>query len=192
MDELPAPPSSVGPAEITGDAVRCWVAFRIGDEVRVAVGLRGGGRRRHWDVHEVAVTHLGPNHGLTSDDVRGLPLGIVLAEARRLATRQFAVDPAGSGLLDRLVAVLGTRLGTGDPVLAAVAEEYARLVATGDRSPAKTLAARHGGTPGTWTNRVAQARSRGFLESAVRGEAGGLLTPEARAVLRGTLGASVT
>lgn len=188
MDLLPAPPSSVGPAEIAGDADRCSVAFRIGDEIRIVVVLRGGGRRRHWDVDEVTVTHLGAEQGLTSDDVRGLPLGTLLAEARRLATRRFAVDPTGSGLLARLVAVLGTRLGTGDPVLAAVAEEYARLVARGDRSPAKTLAAMHGGTPGTWTNRVAQARSRGFLGSAVRGEAGGLLTPEARVVLRGTSG----
>ena len=186
MDQLPAPPGSVGPAEIVGDPGRCSVAFRIGDEVRVAVVLRSGGRRRHWDVDEVTVTRVGPDHGLTSDDVRGLPLGTLLAEARRLATRRFAIDPVGSGLLGRLVAVFGTRLGTGDPVLAAVAEEYARLVSTGDRSPAKTLAAVHGGTPGTWTNRVAQARSRGFLGSAVRGEAGGLLTAEARAVLRGT------
>lgn len=188
MNQLPAPPSSVAPAEVVGDAERCSVVFRIGDEVQVTIALRGGGRRRHWDVDEVAVTHLGSGHGLTSDDVRGLPLGTLLAEARRLATRRFAVDPAGSGLLGRLVAVFGTRLGTGDPVLAAVAEEYARLVSTGDRSPAKSLAAAHGGTPGTWTNRVAQARSRGFLGSAQRGEAGGLLTPEARAVLRGTRG----
>ena len=188
MNQLPVPPSAVGPVEVLGDADRCSVAFRIGDEVQVTIVLRGGGRRRHWDVEEVAVVHLGTLHGLTSDDVRGLPLGTLLAEARRLATRRFAVDPAGSGLLGRLVAVLGTRLGTGDAVLAAVAEEYARLVSTGDRSPAKTLAAVHGGTPGTWTNRVAQARSRGFLESAVRGEAGGLLTPEARTVLRGASG----
>lgn len=41
---------------------------------------------------------------------------------------------------------------------------------------------------GIWTKWVAQARSRGFPGSAVRGEAGGLLTPEARTVLRGASG----
>jgi hypothetical protein len=57
------------------------------------------------------------------------------------------------------------------------------LVQDGDRKPAKTLAERHGGASGTWTNRVAEARKRGLLTAVKSGEAGGGLSDKAIEIL---------
>ena len=53
------------------------------------------------------------------------------------------------------------------------------ILETGSRTPSVELADRFGGTAGTWTNRVTEARRRGFLTPVDRGEAGGSLTPKA-------------
>ncbi|MCW2800053.1 MAG: hypothetical protein JWQ70_1525, partial [Aeromicrobium sp.] len=67
-----------------------------------------------------------------------------------------------------------------DAALAALAYEYVSLVEAGIRTPSKSLVERFGGTAGTWTNRVAESRKRGFLTPVEQGEAGGALTSKAR------------
>ncbi|HYN96121.1 MAG TPA: hypothetical protein VES42_19930, partial [Pilimelia sp.] len=71
----------------------------------------------------------------------------------------------------------------GDESYANLALVYADLVESGDRSPAKTIAAQHGGASGTWANRIAEARRRGFLTPVKSGEAGGGLTDAATELL---------
>lgn len=66
-----------------------------------------------------------------------------------------------------------------DKAFAGLAVEYSFLVQDGDRTPAKTLAGRHGGASGTWANRIAEARKRGMLTGVKPGEAGGGLTDKA-------------
>jgi hypothetical protein len=82
-----------------------------------------------------------------------------------------------------LLADNGGRFGSGDDALAALAFEYVALVESGTRTPSKELAERFGGAAGTWTNRVAESRKRGFLTPVERGEAGGALTPKALSTL---------
>ena len=162
-----------------GDAV--LVGLRLDDGWAVGVRLAPG-EQRHWDVRQLLLSPP-TGDGIESQAVRDLPLGVLLAEARRLATRR-AREGHAALLLPDLVAHRGSRLGGDDLALAAVAEAYARLVAEGDRAPARTLASRPGGVAGTWTNRVTAARRRGFLDEVGVGAAGGRLTDAAQEVLR--------
>lgn len=161
------------------------VAMRLADDWGVAFRLHRRGTHRQWDVRQVSMRVLADGRSITGDDVRDLPLGSMLAEARRLATKADAGEerrarPPG---LDAVLERSGGSFGSGDLALATLALEYVTLVESGDRSPSKSLAARFGGTPGSWTNRVALARRRGFLTEVVRGRAGGALTARARTLL---------
>ena len=159
------------------------VAMRLPDDWSVGVRLHREGSHRQWSVREIVVRRGSHDRSIASNDVRELPLGALIAEARRLATRSLEQESAHHRSLEALLAERSGRLGSDDEALAAVALAYVRLVEAGERSPSKILAERHGSSAGTWTNRVAQARRRGFLSPVVRGAAGGALTPEARDVL---------
>jgi hypothetical protein len=67
--------------------------------------------------------------------------------------------------------------------LAAVAAEYAGLVAAGERVPTAVLAGRLHYTAGRVRQLLAEARRRGLLTGTQRGRAGGTLTDKARALL---------
>jgi len=113
--------------------------------------------------------------------VRELPLGALIEEARRLATKSAVPDLRARPVTDlaALLAERNGRFGSDDAALAALAYEYVSIVETGSRTPSRVLAERFGGAAGSWTNRVGEARARGFLTSVERGEAGGSLTPKA-------------
>ncbi len=157
------------------------VALRLADDWGVGMRLHRRGTHRRWNVREVTLRLLDGEASINGNDVRELPLGALIAEARRLATKHVEQQTPASGR-DDLATVMarnGNAFGSSDEALATLAFEYVALVETGDRSPSKTLAERLGGTAGTWTNRVALARRRGFLTPVDRGEAGGAVTPAA-------------
>jgi hypothetical protein len=161
------------------------VALRLADDWGVGVRLHRRGTHRQWNVREITLRLLDTGSSISGNDVRDLPLGTLLAEARRLATKDALASPPlvpRVGLAE-LLAESDGRFGSGDAVLAALAFEYVSLVESGVRTPSKQLAERFGGAAGTWTNRVAQSRRRGFLTAVDRGEAGGALTQRAREVL---------
>lgn len=157
------------------------VAMRLADDWEVGLRLHRRGSYRKWNVLEIAVRLRGGQESISSNDIRELPLGALIEEARRLATKSAAPDVNDHPVVDlaALLAERENRFGSDDDALAALAYEYVSIVETGSRTPSKELAERFGGTPGTWTNRVTEARARGFLTPVDRGEAGGSLTPKA-------------
>lgn len=180
LDELVSPAC----VRATDDGDRL-VALRLADEWGVGVRLHRRGTHRQWNVGEITVRRIDRRATISGNDVRELPLGALLAEARRLATKDARDDVPPRPHVD-LAAVLqgaGGTFGSSDEALAALALEYVSIVESGDRTPSKVLAERFGGAAGTWTNRVATARRRGFLTPVERGEAGGALTPLAVRVL---------
>lgn len=167
---------------VTEDGGRL-VAIRVADDWSVGLRLHREGSHRQWSVRELVVRRGAGDRSFGGADVRDLPLGALVAEARRLATRSAAPDVRPRTTVEALLAGRGGRLGSDDLALAAVALEYTGLVERGERAPAKRMAEQHGGSAGTWTNRVGEARRRGFLTEVRRGEAGGALTSTARRVL---------
>ncbi|KAA1400076.1 hypothetical protein [Aeromicrobium ginsengisoli] len=160
------------------------VALRLADDWGVGVRLHRRGTHRQWNVREVTLRLLDPDSGISGNDVRELPLGSLLSEAKRLATKDsLSASPTPRVSLADLLEQSGGAFGSGDDALAALALEYVSLVESGVRTPSKALAERFGGAAGTWTNRVAQSRKRGFLTPVDRGEAGGALTPKALSAL---------
>lgn len=157
------------------------VALRLADDWGVGVRLHRRGSHRQWNVREVTLRLLDPDAGISGNDVRELPLGSLLSEAKRLATKASltASPPTPRLNLADLLERSAGAFGSGDDALAALALEYVSLVESGVRTPSKVLAERFGGAAGTWTNRVAESRKRGFLTPVARGEAGGALTPKA-------------
>ena len=157
------------------------VAMRLADDWDVGLRLHRQGSYRTWNVLEIAVRLRGDQESISSNDVRELPLGALIKEARRLATKSAAPDVNAGPAIDlgALLEQRENRFGNDDDVLAALAYEYVLILETGSRTPSKELSERFGGTPGTWTNRVTEARARGFLTPVERGEAGGSLTPKA-------------
>lgn len=115
--------------------------------------------------------------------MRELPLGALISEARRIATKSAVATANPHITLADFLARSDGGFGSSDEALAALALEYVSLIEAGVRTPSKSLVERFGGSASSWTNRVAQARKRGFLTAVDRGEAGGALTPKARAVL---------
>lgn len=162
------------------------VALRLADDWGVGVRLHRRGTHRQWNVREVTIRLLDPEATIHGNDVRELPLGALLSEAKRLATKSAGVELPVARRPDLAVLISrnGGVFGGADAMHAALALEYVAIVSAGDRTPSRTLAARLGGSPGTWTNRVAEARRRGFLTPVVRGEAGGAVTPAAFDALR--------
>lgn len=156
------------------------VAMRLADDWDVGLRLHRRGSYRKWNVLEIAVRLRGGQESISGNDVRELPLGALIEEARRLATKSATPDARDHPSTDlaRLLEARDGRFGSDDEVLAALAYEYVSIVETGSRTPSKELSERFGGAPGTWTNRVGEARARGFLTPVERGEAGGSLTPK--------------
>ncbi|MEV4483642.1 hypothetical protein [Micromonospora coxensis] len=161
-----------------------------------AVGFRltrVGPTAGEWQAAEFAVHQLGePASGLTGKSIRSLPIGELLATARRAASSQRVgmtgakalpfVRPSDLRMAPFLTDGRGRR-ERADEAYAGLALEYALLVEDGDRSPSKTLAEKFGGSGGTWANRIAEARRRGLLTPVRVGEAGGALTAKALRLL---------
>lgn len=161
------------------------VGLRLADDWAVGVHLHRRGTHRQWNVREITLRLVEPDSSISGNDIRELPLGSLLSEARRLATKDSLSSPPPAPHID-LAELLERNAGTfgsGDDALAALAFEYVSLVESGVRTPSKLLAERFGGAAGTWTNRVAESRKRGFLTAVDRGEAGGALTAKALSTL---------
>ena len=180
LDDLLEPHAVM--ADDEGDRL---VALRLADDWGIGIRLHRRGTHRQWNVREITLRLMDSGSSISGNDVRELPLGALLSEAKRLATRDSLASPppAPRLKLGDLLEQSGGTFGSGDDVLAALAFEYVTLVESGLRTPSKALAERFGGSPGTWTNRVAESRKRGFLTPVDRGEAGGALTPKALSAL---------
>lgn len=180
LDDLLEPHAVM--ADDEGDRL---VALRLADDWGVGVRLHRRGTHRQWNVREITLRLMDADSGISGNDVRELPLGALLSEAKRLATKDSLASPLPEPRmrLDGLLEQNGGTFGSGDDALAALAFEYVSLVESGVRTPSKSLTKRFGGTAGTWTNRVAESRKRGFLTPVDRGEAGGALTPKALSTL---------
>lgn len=181
MDDLTKPYA----VETTDDGDRL-VAMRLADDWGVGMRLHRRGTHRQWNIREITLRMIDSQSSISGYDVRELPLGALISEARRIATKSVAAEDLGatpSVTLGDLLEQNGGRFGSSDAALAALAYEYVSLVEAGIRTPSKSLVERFGGSAGSWTNRVAQSRKRGFLTPVEQGEAGGALTPKARARL---------
>lgn len=162
-----------------------WLAgFRL-----VSTSAHGGEwRATDFALHQVQTPGA---FGVTGKTIRSLPIGDLLTTARKAISSHRTDTPApGSGRrlmkVDRLAAFKTDARGKAprdDEAYAALAMEYSFLVEDGNRSPVKALAAREGGSAGTWANRIAEARRRGFLTPVKPGEAGGGVTETALRVL---------
>lgn len=128
---------------------------------------------------------------MTGKTIRSLPIGDLLNTARKaISSHRTDTPQPGSGprlmRIDRLASFKTDARGKAprdDRAYADLALEYSFLVEDGNRSPVKALAAREGGSTGTWANRIAEARRRGFLTPVKPGEAGGGITGAALRVL---------
>jgi hypothetical protein len=157
------------------------VAMRLADDWGVGMRLHRRGTHRQWNIREITLRMIDSQSSISGYDVRELPLGALISEARRIATKSIAAEAATPRIdLGELLEQNDGRFGSSDAALAALAYEYVSLVEAGVRTPSKSLAERFGGGAATWTNRVAQSRKRGFLTPVEQGEAGGALTPQAR------------
>ncbi len=159
------------------------VAMRLADDWGVGMRLHRRGTHRQWNIREITLRISDTGASISGNDVRELPLGALISEARRIATKDAAATTRPKLNLADVLDAAGGRFGSSDQALAALALEYVSLVEVGVRTPSKTLVERFGGSAGSWTNRVAQARKGGFLTAVDRGEAGGALTDKARKVL---------
>ncbi|GAA0530792.1 hypothetical protein GCM10010172_09360 [Paractinoplanes ferrugineus] len=164
------------------DGEQVWlVAFRL---------TASGDALGEWRLVEFAVRQAveSGTPAMSSKTIRSLPIGELLAASRKALSAQLAgptgstglrlVNPSAVYLAPFLEDARGRR-SRDDTDYAGLALEYAFLVQDGDRSPAKTLATKHGGASGTWANRIAEARRRGLLTPVKSGEAGGGVTDKA-------------
>lgn len=157
------------------------VAMRLADDWGVGIRLHRRGTHRQWNIRQITLRMIDSQSSISGYDVRELPLGALISEARRIATKSVAAEAATPDIaLGDLLDKSDGRFGSSDAALAALAYEYVSLVEAGIRTPSKSLAERFGGSAATWTNRVAQSRKSGFLTPVEQGEAGGALTPKAR------------
>lgn len=159
------------------------IAMRLADDWGVGMRLHRRGTHRQWNIREITLRICDTEASISGYDVRDLPLGALISEARRIATKSAGMTGDPRLTLAEVLATADGRFGSSDEALAALALEYVSLVEAGVRTPSKTLVERFGGSAGSWTNRVAQSRKRGFLTAVDRGEAGGALTAKARNVL---------
>ena len=178
LDDLTKPHA----VQATEDGDRL-IAMRLADDWGVGMRLHRRGTHRQWNIREITLRITDADASISGYDVRELPLGALISEARRIATKDVGAATEPRLTLARVLMANDGRFGSGDEALAALALEYVSLVEAGVRTPSKTLVERFGGSAGSWTNRVAQARKGGFLTAVGRGEAGGALTPKARKVL---------
>jgi hypothetical protein len=168
--------------EATDDGDRL-IAMRLADDWGVGMRLHRRGTHRQWNIREITLRLVDTDASISGYDVRELPLGALISEARRIATKSAGATADPRMTLAAVLAAADGRFGSSDEALAALALEYVSLVEAGVRTPSKTLVERFGGSAGSWTNRVAQSRKQGFLTAVDRGEAGGALTEKARRVL---------
>ncbi len=168
--------------EATDDGDRL-VAMKLADDWGVGMRLHRRGTHRQWNIREITLRMTDSNASISGYDVRELPLGALISEARRIATKNAGAASEPRTNLASVLKANDGRFGSGDEALAALALEYVSMVEAGVRTPSKSLVERFGGSAGSWTNRVAQARKGGFLTAVDRGEAGGALTAKARSVL---------
>lgn len=159
------------------------IAMRLADDWGVGMRLHRRGTHRQWNIREITLRLSDTDASISGYDIRELPLGSLISEARRIATKSVGAATQPRMSLASVLAANDGRFGSGDEALAALAFEYVSLVEAGVRTPSKTLVERFGGSAGSWTNRVAQARKGGFITAVDRGEAGGALTDKARLVL---------
>lgn len=143
----------------------------------------------------VSLEVMPPDGGdLTGKAVRSMPLGALIKLAREKSADRGPSKGADSPFGDVVAGVLrgfGSDVRARDRTdtdFARLADQYLHMVERGDRSPSKTLATRFAGTPlaaspRTWSNRIAEARSRGLLSSRGSGEAGGELSETAHRLL---------
>ena len=178
LDDLTKPHA----IEVTDDGDRL-VAMRLADDWGVGMRLHRRGTHRQWNIREITLRITDTDASISGYDVRELPLGALISEARRIATKSAGASADPRLSLAGVLAAAAGRFGSSDEALAALALEYVSIVESGVRTPSKTLVERFGGTAGSWTNRVAVARRNGFLSAVERGEAGGALTAKARTVL---------
>lgn len=68
------------------------VAMRLADDWDVGLRLHRRDSYRKWNVLEIAVRLRGDHESISGNDVRDLPLGAVIEEARRLATKSARPD----------------------------------------------------------------------------------------------------
>ena len=167
------------------------VVFRHEDTWSVGFRLTPPRNKRGpWQMSEFGSRYMGAGF-VTSEDLRRLPIGTLLGQARDLA-RASVRPPTGFFHKPSDLSLSGFRgdgRGKGkrtDRDFAELAQEYVFLVEDGDRSPAKTLSERIGnGSPAVWANRISEARQRGLLSEVTPGKSGGELTSKAHDVLFG-------
>jgi hypothetical protein len=76
-------PSAV---HVAGEGERL-VTMRLADDFNVGIRLHCRDSYRKWDVLEIAVRPSDRHASITGEDVRDLPMGALIDEARRLAAR---------------------------------------------------------------------------------------------------------
>ncbi len=88
LDDLLEPHAVM--ADDDGDRL---VALRLADDWGVGVRLHRRGTHRQWNVREVTLRLLDSESSISGNDVRELPLGALLSEAKRLATKDSLASP---------------------------------------------------------------------------------------------------
>ena len=151
--------------------------------------IRVPGSAGVWQMTEMAARYLGPGASSVAD-LRALPLGELLAEARRLAGPDEDPSPRRrlTSLDESYLRPFLTEREHGkarpDKDYAQLAWVYVGLLERGITTPAAYLAEKHGhGSAAVWANRLSAARSRGLLTRVNRTTAGGELTDRAMEVL---------
>ena len=169
------------------------IALRHGVEWIVGFRLHQPTPHSAWNVAEFSVKRTGRMATMNGNDIRELPLGDLMARARRLASDASAhrkSDLKKSPLVRPSAARMRPFLERGatrtERDYAALALEYVLLVRDGSRRPSEELAVKYDGSAGTWTNRIVEARRLGLLTPVKRGEAGGALTSKAEKLLAGS------
>jgi hypothetical protein len=87
MDLLELMDSAAPSALHVSDEGDRLVAMRLADDWDVGIRLHRRDSYRTWNVLEIAVRLRGGQQSISGRDVRDLPLGALIDEARRLATK---------------------------------------------------------------------------------------------------------
>ena len=165
-----------------------WVECELDEQlVHVRFHLADDGRLVPFEAYTVIKP---PAKALTQAAMRDLPLNAVEAAANGPALREELIERLDesfrlrwSGDHDPDTGRRRRRKPTGklpevegrkrpDDWYRRAADEYARLVAAGDRAPAQTIAKANGVPPTTAHRWIKEARRRGFLPAGRPGRAG--------------------
>ena len=160
-----------------------------------AVGSFGPAREAagHWSGDPDRI----PRGGLESQTLRSVPLGsvrpFVLSKLRpleRVLPEEEALRRMFRNYMLRGADVLAARprprrnTGRDDRYFAVLADEYVRLIETGERRPTTKLAANRSESPAKIRDRLHEARERGLLSPGEPGRRGGSLLPRAIALVK--------